>query len=100
MLNAISPIDGRYRRQTESLAAYFSEAALIKYRVRVEAEYLIALAGTLPELKEITAKSEVLRDLYRNFTDADAQRVKEIEATTNHDVNPEGEDGCAGVGRV
>ena len=90
-LNAISPIDGRYRSKTESLAAYFSESALIRYRVRVEIEYFIAL-GQLPELPLhalFTSRPELvekLRDIYRNFTDADALQVKEIEKTTNHDV--------------
>ena len=87
-LTAISPIDGRYRKVTEPLADYFSEYALIRYRVRVEVEYFIALCELpLPELRTIDAAHfEALRDLYRRFTLADAQRVKEIERTTNHDV--------------
>ena len=87
-LTAISPVDGRYRRATERLADYFSEYALIRYRVRVEIEYFIALCRLpLPELAGVDAsKFEPLRDIYRNFTEADALRVKEIERTTNHDV--------------
>ena len=87
-LTAISPVDGRYRRATERLADYFSEYALIRYRVRVEIEYFIALCRLpLPELARVDAsKFEPLRDIYRNFTEADALRVKEIERTTNHDV--------------
>ena len=89
-LNAVSPIDGRYRGKCEPLAAYFSEGALIKYRVRVEVEYFIALAAELkglrPQLATVAAKAEALRDIYRNFTDADAQAIKDIEKVTNHDV--------------
>ncbi len=87
-LTAISPVDGRYRRTTERLADYFSEQALIRYRIRIEAEYFIALCRLpLPQLEGIDpARLEALRDLYRNFSAADAERVKEIEATTNHDV--------------
>ena len=89
-LNAISPIDGRYRSKCESLAKYFSEGALIKYRVRVEIEYFIALSRELgndrPQLATIAAKAEQLRDIYRNFSDDDAMSIKEIEKTTNHDV--------------
>lgn len=87
-LSAISPVDGRYRNQTEKLSDYFSEYALIRYRVRVEVEYFIALCELpLPELRGVDASAfEALRALYRNFTEADALRVKEIEATTNHDV--------------
>ena len=87
-LTAISPVDGRYRRVAEPLADYFSEYALIRYRVRVEIEYFIALCRLpLPELAGVDAsKFEPLRDIYRNFTEADALRVKEIERTTNHDV--------------
>lgn len=87
-LTAISPVDGRYRKVTERLADYFSEYALIRYRVRVEVEYFIALCRLpLPELKEIgPAAFERLRGLYRDFTPTDAERVKEIERTTNHDV--------------
>ena len=87
-LTAISPVDGRYRRVAAPLADYFSEYALIRYRVRVEIEYFIALCQLpLPELAGVDAsKFEPLRDIYRNFTEADALRVKEIERTTNHDV--------------
>ncbi|MBQ7462933.1 MAG: adenylosuccinate lyase [Bacteroidaceae bacterium] len=87
MLTAVSPIDGRYRSKTEALAAYFSEYALIRYRVRVEVEYFIALIHLpLPQLQGIPVSDEQLRDIYRNFSEQDAQRVKEIEAVTNHDV--------------
>ena len=86
-LTAVSPIDGRYRDKTESLAAYFSEYALIRYRVRVEIEYFIALKRLpLSQLQNIPVDDEQLRDIYRNFTEEDAQRVKDIEAVTNHDV--------------
>jgi adenylosuccinate lyase len=87
-LTAISPVDGRYRRVAEPLAEYFSEYALIKNRVRVEVEYFIALCELpLPELKGVDpAIFDTLRDIYRNFTTEDAERVKEIEKTTNHDV--------------
>lgn len=89
-LNAVSPIDGRYRSKCEPLAAYFSEGALIKYRVRVEVEYFIALADRLkalrPELAQVAAKARSLRNIYRRFDEGDALRIKEIEKTTNHDV--------------
>jgi adenylosuccinate lyase len=86
-LNAIAPIDGRYFSTTQTLAPYFSEFGLIRYRVRVEIEYFIALAATLPELKGISGKHDSkLRKLYENFTEADALAIKEIEKTTNHDV--------------
>ena len=89
-LNAVSPIDGRYRGKCEPLAKYFSEGALIKYRVRVEVEYFIALAneikGLRPQLATVASKAEALRDIYRNFTDEDAQAIKDIEKVTNHDV--------------
>ena len=87
-LHAISPIDGRYRKQVESLAEYFSEAGLIRYRVKVEIEYFIALCEIpLPQLKNFDSnRYEELRDIYRNFSDKDALEVKEIEKTTNHDV--------------
>ncbi|MDF9829284.1 adenylosuccinate lyase [Parabacteroides sp. PF5-6] len=87
-LTAISPVDGRYRNKAENLAGYFSEYALIKYRVRVEIEYLIALSEFLPQLSELN-RAEVkdeLRRIYLSFSESDAQRVKEIENTTNHDV--------------
>lgn len=87
-LTAISPIDGRYRSKCEQLDMYFSEFALIRYRVRVEVEYFIALCEIpLPQLAGVdSSKYEALRDIYRNFTIADAQRIKEIESVTNHDV--------------
>ena len=89
-LNAVSPIDGRYRSKCEPLAKYFSEGALINYRVRVEVEYFIALSDRLkelrPQLAAVAAKAEELRAIYRNFTDADAQAIKDIEKVTNHDV--------------
>lgn len=87
-LTAISPIDGRYRGKTEPLAAYFSEYALIKYRVQVEVEYFITLCELpLPQLSGVDKRLfETLRDIYRNFTEANAARIKDIEAVTNHDV--------------
>ncbi|MFL2571541.1 MAG: adenylosuccinate lyase [Parvicellaceae bacterium] len=87
-LSAIGPIDGRYRRVTKSLSAYFSEASLIQYRIKVEVEYFIALANIpLPQLADYNQENNrLLRDLYLNFTETDAARVKEIEKTTNHDV--------------
>ena len=87
-LTAISPIDGRYRGKCENLDRYFSEFALIRYRVKVEIEYFIALSATIEPLKEFDAKafSEPLRDIYRNFSLDDARRIKEIESVTNHDV--------------
>jgi len=87
-LEAISPVDGRYRRATRQLADYFSEGALIKYRVLVEVEYFIALCELpLPQLKGVNKKMFApLRDVYRNFTRDDARRVKDIEKVTNHDV--------------
>ena len=88
VLTAISPIDGRYRGKTEPLADYFSEYALIRYRVRVEIEYFIALCELpLPQLQDFDHQLfDVLRDIYRQFTLTDAQRVKDIEKVTNHDV--------------
>lgn len=87
-LTAISPIDGRYRSKTAPLADYFSEYALIRYRVRVEVEYFIALCELgLPPLKGVQpGLFEPLRGIYREFTPADAQRIKDKEAITNHDV--------------
>ncbi len=88
-LTAISPVDGRYRKQTLSLAAYYSEFALIQYRVLVEVEYLIALAEIpLPPLKgKLSAASKrELRAIYASFSEADAIQIKETEKTTNHDV--------------
>ncbi len=88
LLTAISPVDGRYRSKTEALASYFSEYALVRYRVRVEIEYFIALCELpLPQLERFDKNLfETLRNIYRNFTEADAQRVKDIEKVTNHDV--------------
>ena len=88
MINAISPIDGRYRKQVERLSYYFSEAALINYRVFVEVEYFIALCDLpLEPLKEVDRKKiNELRTLCKEFTFTDAQEVKEIEQITNHDV--------------
>lgn len=87
-LTAISPADGRYRQKTEELAEYFSEYALMKYRIMVEVEYFIALCGIpLPALKEINQDQyDFLRSFYREFTMEDALRIKEIEKTTNHDI--------------
>lgn len=87
-LTAISPVDGRYRNKAENLAAYFSEYALIKYRVQVEIEYFITLSEFLPQLNRLaTAENkEALRNIYRNFSVEDATRIKEIETVTNHDV--------------
>ncbi|MBI34250.1 MAG: adenylosuccinate lyase [Flavobacteriales bacterium] len=87
-LTAISPVDGRYRRLTKGLANYFSEAALIKYRVKVEIEYFISLCEIpLPQLSEV--KSQLfpqLREIYQNFSESDTLAIKEIEKVTNHDV--------------
>ncbi|RZJ70406.1 adenylosuccinate lyase [Flavobacterium sp.] len=87
-LNAISPIDGRYRNKTNSLSPYFSEEALIRYRVLVEIEYFIALCEIpLPQLARVDKNLfGKLRDIYKNFTSDDAISIKEIEKTTNHDV--------------
>ncbi|NBC83470.1 MAG: adenylosuccinate lyase [Bacteroidetes bacterium] len=87
-LTAISPIDGRYRSKVENLSNYFSESALIKYRIMVEIEYLIALCELpLPQLMEYQfVDAEALRSVYNTFTHQDAEKVKEIEKTTNHDV--------------
>lgn len=87
-LTAISPIDGRYRGKAESLDAYFSEYALIRYRVKVEVEYFIALCELpLPQLSGVSADVyDALRAIYGNFTLEDAQRIKDIESVTNHDV--------------
>ena len=87
-LTAVSPIDGRYRSKTQDLASYFSEYALIKYRVRVEIEYFITLCELpLPQLESFDSSLfETLRDIYRNFSQENAQRVKDIEKVTNHDV--------------
>lgn len=86
-LTAISPIDGRYSRTTRTLSPYFSEYALIQYRVRVEVEYFIALTTLLPELSGFpTSGHSTLRKLYTNFNEEAAQKVKEVEKITNHDV--------------
>ena len=87
-LTAISPIDGRYRRVTKDLSEYFSEAALIKYRVRIEIEYFIALFQLpLPQLQDLNPDLiKPIRDIYENFSLEDAKAIKEIEKTTNHDV--------------
>ena len=87
-LTAVSPIDGRYRSKTERLADYFSEYALIRYRIRVEIEYFITLCELpLPQLASFNRDLfEQLRTIYRNFNESGAARVKEIEKTTNHDV--------------
>jgi len=87
-LNAISPVDGRYRTKTQSLAPFFSEEALIKFRVQVEIEYFIALCELpLPQLKDFdTSKFSNLKNIYRAFSADDAQAIKQIEQTTNHDV--------------
>ena len=88
LLTAISPVDGRYRGKTEPLADYFSEFALIRYRVRVEVEYFIALCELpLPQLESFDKTLfPRLRSIYRSFTEKDAQRIKDIEGITNHDV--------------
>ena len=88
LMTAISPIDGRYRGKTERLADYFSEYALIRYRVRVEIEYFITLCELpLPQLASFDHQLfDHLRDIYRNFGEEEAQRVKDIEKVTNHDV--------------
>ncbi len=87
-LNAISPIDGRYRSKVNELGNYFSEEALIKYRVLVEIEYFIALCElALPQLKDVKIEQfKDLRDIYQNFTLEDALTIKSIEKVTNHDV--------------
>ena len=88
ILTAVSPVDGRYRGKTEALAPYFSEYALMKYRVRVEIEYFITLCELpLPQLAAFNHDLfPRLRDIYQNFSEEDAARVKEIESVTNHDV--------------
>ena len=87
-LLAVSPVDGRYERQTEPLRQYFSEFALIRYRIRVEIEYFIALCEIpLPQLADFDrGRFDALRAIYRNLTPEDARRVKDIEKVTNHDV--------------
>lgn len=87
-LEALSPIDGRYYSKTKSLRAYFSEEALIRYRVRIEIEYFIALSNEIPQLTGRLSHEQIkkLREVYESFTSDQAQEVKEIEAVTNHDV--------------
>ena len=87
-LRAISPIDGRYSSKCASLVDYFSEEALMKYRVLVEIEYYIALCELpLPQLKNVSHNVfPKLREIYSNFNTEDAKKIKEIERTTNHDV--------------
>lgn len=88
LLTAISPVDGRYRRVTDPLAAFFSEGALIKYRVKIEIEYFIALCTLpLPQLKALDpGRLDDIRGIFLDFSEADAQAVKDIEKITNHDV--------------
>jgi len=88
LLTAISPIDGRYRTKTEAYAAYFSEYALMRYRVLVEVEYFIALCEIpLKQLEQVPAAVyPKLRAIYTEFSEADALKVKDIEKVTNHDV--------------
>ena len=87
-LNAISPVDGRYRHITERLSDYFSEGALIKYRLQVEVEYIIALSElNLPQLSGLDKDLfGSLRAIYKDFTFEDALKIKDIERITNHDV--------------
>jgi adenylosuccinate lyase len=87
-LTAISPVDGRYRSRVCELAPYFSEFGLIKYRLWVEIEYFISLSeGVIPQLKGISKEQKsVVREIYLNFNAESAERIKEIEKKTNHDV--------------
>ena len=87
-INAVSPIDGRYYNQTSFLNAFFSEKALIKFRLEVEIEYFIKLTETdISQLKEWKKNdNSLLRDIYKNFKDSDATKIKDIEKITNHDV--------------
>ena len=87
-IHSISPIDGRYQSKTKNLAPYFSEASLIKYRIKVEVEYFITLCELpLPQLMNVDHNLfKDLRSLYLNFRDEYAERVKDIEKVTNHDV--------------
>ena len=87
-LTAVSPIDGRYHQKTVCLAPYFSEQALMKYRICVEIEYFIALCELpLPQLQHLDSSLfPRFRSIYENFSEVDGQRVKDIEAVTNHDV--------------
>ncbi|MEE9573176.1 MAG: lyase family protein, partial [Candidatus Neomarinimicrobiota bacterium] len=89
MLDNISPIDGRYNKETQELKLFFSEEALIKYRIKIEIEYLIALCGVvrIKELKPLSSRKKTeLRNIYNKFDAKDARRVKKIEEKTNHDV--------------
>lgn len=87
-LTAVSPVDGRYRSKTASLAPYFSEFGLMRYRVMVEVEYFIRLGMTVPAVQQAIDEVGVdtLRKIYQDFSIEDAQQIKHIEATTNHDV--------------
>ncbi|MCC6722189.1 MAG: adenylosuccinate lyase [Bacteroidia bacterium] len=87
-LSSISPIDGRYRKTSKELAKYFSEFGLIKYRVQIEIEYFIILCKTLPELSKINIETyyNSLKNIYKNFSETDAQKIKATEKITNHDV--------------
>jgi adenylosuccinate lyase len=87
-LTAISPVDGRYRSKTETLSDYFSEFGLIRYRVMVEVEYFIALCKVgISGLSDVSSKQqEELRKIYTDFSINDAEKVKDIEKVTNHDV--------------
>jgi len=86
-LTAISPIDGRYFNSVKPLTPYFSEFGLMRYRVQVEIEYLIALSGTVNELVDFPVnKLNDIRRIYKNFSEANALEIKEIEKVTNHDV--------------
>jgi len=88
-LNAISPLDGRYGNAVKNLSAFFSESALMRYRLKVEMEYLIAI-GNEKGIHELgpfsTTEQTRLREIYKNFNSASAEKVKRIEAITNHDV--------------
>lgn len=87
MLAAISPIDGRYAQKTKSLSKYFSEEALIKYRVQVEIEYFIAMSDVVPQLSGINAENKkAIKSIYTKFSTEDAEKIKSIESVTNHDV--------------
>jgi len=84
---AICPLDGRYKSRVKDLSTYFSEFSLMKYRTRVEIEYFIKLTDTIPQLSTFPKDAfDCLRDIYRNFGEADALKIKEIESVTNHDV--------------
>jgi adenylosuccinate lyase len=87
-LTALSPLDGRYRNKVSALAPYFSEYGLMRYRVMIEVEYFIALCALpLPQLEKVhVSLADELRTIYQQFSEADANRIKETEKTTNHDV--------------